>query len=152
MLNEINSGLIIHEIKAIPISFPIAKKNRVQLGIGNSIKNDAVIIKVTTKNGITGWGEAHHGRCPGAIAHLVNTTIKLLIEDKNANDIVDIWQRIYHNQLASHGMGTAACLALSGLDLALWDIRGHELTTITHFETSGTASCRQLHTLIHLSP
>ena len=46
------------------------------------------------------------------------------IEDKNANDIVDIWQRIYHNQLASHGMGTAACLALSGLDLALWDIRG----------------------------
>ncbi len=124
MLDEINSGLIIHEIKAIPISFPIAKKNRVQLGIGNSIKNDAVIIKVTTKNGITGWGEAHHGRCPGAIAHLVNTTIKLLIEDKNANDIVDIWQRIYHNQLASHGMGTAACLALSGLDLALWDIRG----------------------------
>ncbi len=124
MLNEINSGLIIHEIKAIPISFPIAKNNRVQLGIGNSIKNDAVIIKVTTKNGITGWGEAHHGRCPGAIAHLVNTTIKLLIENKNANDIVDIWQKIYHNQIASHGMGTAACLALSGLDLALWDIRG----------------------------
>ncbi len=124
MLDEINSGLIIHEIKAIPISFPIAKNNRVQLGIGNSIKNDAVIIKVTTKNGITGWGEAHHGRCPGAIAHLVNTTIKLLIENKNANDIIDIWQKIYHNQLASHGMGTAACLALSGLDLALWDIRG----------------------------
>jgi L-alanine-DL-glutamate epimerase-like enolase superfamily enzyme len=27
-------------------------------------------------------------------------------------------------QLASHGMGTAAALAMSGIDLALWDIRG----------------------------
>ena len=82
--------LIIKEIKAIPISFPIEIENRVRLGIGNSIKNDAVIVKVVTQGGLTGWGEAHHGRCPGAIAHLINTTIKMLVEGKNANDINDI--------------------------------------------------------------
>ncbi len=119
--------LIIKEIKAIPISFPIEIENRVRLGIGNSIKNDAVIVKVVTQGGLTGWGEAHHGRCPGAIAHLINTTIKMLVEGKNANDINDIWNIIYRNQLASHGMGTGACLALSGLDLALWDIKGKYL-------------------------
>ncbi len=124
MNNEVDKGLIIHEIKAIPTSFPIPGKNRVRLGIGNSIKNDAVIVKVTTADGLVGWGEAHHGRCPGAIAHLINTTIKSLIEGKDANDVIGIWQTIYNNQLASHGMGPAACLALSGLDLALWDIRG----------------------------
>ncbi len=119
--------LIIKEIKAIPISFPIEIENRVRLGIGNSIKNDAVIVKVITEGGLIGWGEAHHGRCPGAIAHLINTTIKMLVEGQNATDINAIWNIIYRNQLASHGMGTGACLALSGLDLALWDIKGKYL-------------------------
>ena len=37
--------------------------------------------------------------------------------------VVGVWQRVYQMQLASHGMGYAAAMALSGLDLALWDIR-----------------------------
>ena len=116
--------LVIRNIEAMPISFPIEKKNRVSLGIGTSIKNDAVMVKVTTEEGIVGWGEAHHGRCPGAIAHLLNTTIKDLVKSKDAHETVDIWNIVYKNQLASHGMGSAACLALSGLDMALWDIKG----------------------------
>ena len=127
MLSSNLSGLTIKDITAIPISFPIETERQVRLGIGRSIKNDAVIVKVTTADGHVGWGEAHHGRCPGAIAHLINTTIKILIEGKNANDINDIWKIVFDNQLASHGMGTAACLALSGLDMALWDIRGKAL-------------------------
>src|SRR4029450_13714151 len=37
--------------------------------------------------------------------------------------VVGCWQRVNKMQLASHGMGYAAAMALSGLDLALWDIR-----------------------------
>jgi D-galactarolactone cycloisomerase len=81
-------------------------------------------VKVETDAGITGWGEAHHGRAPGAIAKLIDTTISELVTGMDALDVVGVWNRVYQMQLASHGMGAAATMALSGLDLALWDIRG----------------------------
>jgi D-galactarolactone cycloisomerase len=110
-------------IRAIPISYPVPQGQNVRLGIGRAVKRDAVLVKVETADGITGWGEAHHGRCPGAIAKLIDTTISELVVGMDAIDVVGVWQRVYQMQLASHGMGYAAAMALSGLDLALWDIR-----------------------------
>lgn len=118
------AGLRITEVRAYPTSFPVDPKDAVTLGIGRTVKRDAVIVKVSTEDGITGWGEAHHGRCPGAVAHLVNTTLRLLVVGQDANDITGVWKKVYDKQLASHGMGAGACLALSGIDMALWDIRG----------------------------
>jgi len=121
------SGMRITEVRAFPTSFPVDPKHAVTLGIGRTVKRDAVIVKVTTEDGVVGWGEAHHGRCPGAVAHLVNTTLRLLVTGQDANDITGIWKKVYDKQLASHGMGAGACLALSGIDMALWDIRGKSL-------------------------
>src|SRR5882672_2691031 len=121
------NGLRITEIRAFPTSFPVGPKDSVTLGIGRAVKRDAVIVKVSTADGVTGWGEAHHGRCPGAVAHLVNTTMKQLVVGQDANDITGVWKKVYDKQLASHGMGAGACLALSGIDMALWDIRGKAL-------------------------
>ena len=116
--------MLIREITAVPISFRVPEGQNVTLGIGRAVKRDAVLIKVETDEGITGWGEAHHGRCPGAIAKLVDTTLSELVTGLDALDVVGVWAKVYRMQLASHGMGAAAAMALSGLDLALWDIRG----------------------------
>src|SRR5690606_16139241 len=113
----------ISDIKAFPISFPVPADKSVTLGIGRSVKRDAVLVRVETDSGIVGWGEAHHGRCPGAIARLIDTTLRELVLGMDATDVAGVWHRVYKMQLASHGMGAAAALALSGLDLALWDIR-----------------------------
>jgi len=113
----------IKSVQGIPISYEIPRANRVTLGIGTAIKRDAVVVKVTTDEGLIGWGEAHHARCPGAIAHLVNTTIAQLADGMDAADTSGVWARVYKYQLGSHGMGAAAAIALSGLDMALWDIR-----------------------------
>ena len=121
------NGLRITEIRAFPTSFPVDPKDSVTLGIGRAVKRDAVIVKVETEDGVTGWGEAHHGRCPGAVAHLVNTTLRQLVLGQDANDTTGVWKKVYDKQLASHGMGAGACLALSGIDMALWDIRGKAL-------------------------
>jgi L-alanine-DL-glutamate epimerase-like enolase superfamily enzyme len=119
-----SSSLRVIDIKAYPSSFPVALENRVSLGIGQSVKRDAVVVKVTTDSGLVGWGESHHGRCHGAVAHLVNTTLRQLVVGMDASDVIGVWQKIYKMQLGSHGMGAGCCLAMSGIDLALWDIRG----------------------------
>lgn len=113
----------ISNIQAYPISFPVPEDKSVRLGIGKSVKRDAVLVKVETDAGLTGWGEAHHGRCPGAIAKLIDTTIRELVLGMDPIDVSGVWAHVHKMQISSHGMGSAAALALSGLDLALWDIR-----------------------------
>ena len=130
-----NADLRIVDVKAYPTSFPVAAENRVSLGIGTAIKRDAVIVKVTTAGGLTGWGESHHGRAHTAIAKLIETTLRQLVVGMDAADAVGVWARIYKMQLGSHGMGAGTCLAMSGIDLALWDIRG---------QAAGMPLCRLL--------
>jgi D-galactarolactone cycloisomerase len=112
------------EIKAYPVSVPVPGEYQVSLGIGRMVKRDAVVVKVSTESGVIGYGESHHGRCPGAVAKIANTTLSQLVTGMEATDVVGIWSKIYKMQLASHGMGAGCAMAMSGIDMALWDIRG----------------------------
>ena len=119
-----SKDLKIVEIKAYPTSFAVPPEHRVALGIGTAIKRDAVLVKLTTAGGLIGWGESHHGRAHTAVAKLIETTLKQLVLGMDAGNVVGVWKKIYDKQLASHGMGAGTSLAMSGIDLALWDIRG----------------------------
>jgi L-alanine-DL-glutamate epimerase-like enolase superfamily enzyme len=119
-----HADLKIADLKAYPTSFPVPPEHRVALGIGTAIKRDAVVVKVTTAGGLVGWGESHHGRAHTAVAKLIDTTLRQLVLGMDAADVVGVWKKIYDKQLASHGMGAGTCLAMSGIDMALWDIRG----------------------------
>lgn len=112
------------EIKAYPTSFPVPAGATVSLGIGRAVKRDAVMVKVVTEDGLVGWGESHHGRAHTAIAKLLESTLSQLVIGMDATDVTGVWARIYKFQLGSHGMGAACAMAMSGLDMALWDIRG----------------------------
>jgi L-alanine-DL-glutamate epimerase-like enolase superfamily enzyme len=114
----------IADIQAFPTSFPVPPGGGVALGVGRAVKRDAVIVKVSTDDGLVGWGESHHGRAHTAVAALLQTTLKQLVLGMEATDTVGVWAKIYRGQLASHGMGAGCALAMSGLDMALWDIRG----------------------------
>lgn len=114
----------ITHLEAYAVSCPVPPAAQVSLGIGRTLKRDAVLLKVTTESGLIGWGEAHAGRAPSVIAELINATLAPLVVGESASDIQGLWTRIYRLQLASHGTGAAAAMALSGLDMALWDLRG----------------------------
>ena len=111
-------------VEAFPISVPIPPESQNTIGIGRLTKRDAVIVKVRTEDGLIGYGEAHHGRNPGAVANIVNTTMSNLVTGMDATDVAGIWTKVYKAQIASHGMGAGSVIALSGVDMALWDLRG----------------------------
>lgn len=114
----------ITEIIAFPLSYKLPEGKTVTLGIGSTIKRDVIIVRVRTSDGIIGYGEAHPGRSPGAIASLIRNTITPMLLGMEATDCNGAWNRVYKMQIASHGLGAGAALALSGIDMALWDIRG----------------------------
>lgn len=118
------ADLKIVDVRAWATSFPVPPENSLTLGVGRVVKRDAVVVRVSTAGGLVGWGESHHARCPGAIAHLVNTTLRGIVVGRDAADVNGVWHAIYAKQLASHGMGAATAMAMSGIDIALWDIRG----------------------------
>src|SRR3954471_7815945 len=112
------------DVKADLTSYRVPKELQVSLGIGTMTKRDCVMVKVTTEDGLVGWGESHHARAPGTIGHIVNTTLRGLGLGMDSSDTAGIWARIYKMQLGSHGAGAATAMAMSGLDQALWDIKG----------------------------
>ncbi len=126
-LAHTDGALRITEVTAYPLSFPIAPENSVMLGMGRAVKKDTVVVKVVTAGGLVGWGESHHGKAHTAVAQLVNTTLRQLVQGMDASDVVGVWDRIYWKQLASHGVGAGCAIAMSGIDMALWDLRGKAL-------------------------
>lgn len=122
---SMNTDLDIERIEASAISLPLTAGPT--LAIGRAVKRDTVIVKVTTRGGLIGYGEAHHGRAANVVAMIVENTLTDIVLPASAADVVSIWHRIYAAQLRSHGLGAAVVLAMSGLDMALWDIRSKAL-------------------------
>ena len=87
-----------------------------------------IFIQVETDEGVTGWGEIT--TYPGPVANravgaFVDQVGKWLVGE-NPEDIERIWNRIFRGMTyaGTRGVTTAA---ISGIDIALWDIRGKVL-------------------------
>jgi L-alanine-DL-glutamate epimerase-like enolase superfamily enzyme len=84
---------------------------------------ETVLVKVETDSGIVGWGEAFPHRIWPAVKSLLENLIAPVCIGADPLDIPALMKKlIYH----VHGVGRAGPVmyALSGLDIALWDILG----------------------------
>jgi galactonate dehydratase len=83
-----------------------------------------LFVRVETANGIVGWGEAslegHAEAVEGAFESFRDRFL-----GANAEKIEDLWQLAY--RLGFYRGGPVLMSALSGLDQALWDIKGKSL-------------------------
>ncbi len=83
-----------------------------------------LFLKITTDNGIEGWGEP--------VVEGKADTVKAAVEEmagyiigKEAGKIEDIWQLLYRGGF--YRGGAVLMSAIAGIDQALWDIRGKSL-------------------------
>ena len=87
-------------------------------------RRTAHLVEVETDEGVVGWGECFG---PGNIA-IANKTIvekviqPMIVGDDPLNRDV-IWHKVY-NLMRDHGQKGMPLQALSGVDIALWDIAG----------------------------
>ena len=79
------------------------------------------IVEIETTDGIVGWGECYG---PSAVAKAyIETQFAPRIIGRDAFDVEVIWEDLY-NRIKDYGGRGMATSALSGIDIALWDIIG----------------------------
>ena len=85
----------------------------------------ATLVEVQTDEGITGWGEALcQGLQPPEIAAaVIEHVLKALAVGADPLQPEVLWHRMYHHT-RDYGQKGALIGAISGIDIALWDIAG----------------------------
>jgi L-alanine-DL-glutamate epimerase-like enolase superfamily enzyme len=112
----------IESVTCIPMRLPLYHWAPAPLFAGRPRdKMDSALVRVVTSDGLVGWGESYsvESRAQPAI---YETLIAPLVVGKEANDpaLIPMLQRTLHNL----GRSGPVVHAISGLDVALWDLRG----------------------------
>jgi L-rhamnonate dehydratase len=88
----------------------------------------AILVEIRTKTGITGYGLGCGG---GAGAYIIEHHLADLLVGANALNAELIWEQMYNSTLF-YGRKGITIMAISGVDLALWDIRGKHANLPVH--------------------
>ncbi|MER3500430.1 MAG: mandelate racemase/muconate lactonizing enzyme family protein [Candidatus Fervidibacterota bacterium] len=89
-----------------------------------NLANRTVLVKVVTDEGVVGWGECSPMQPPVIVAHIEHT-LKRLIIGESPFDLERLLERMF---IAPYKIaGQALAIAISGIEIALWDIMGKAL-------------------------
>jgi D-galactarolactone cycloisomerase len=108
-----------HSIK-VPFTFG---GNPTGYGGRNWTTNNILLVRVETDNGLVGWGEAFCYGCTDAVRAALHHMIEPIALGRDAGDIARLSYDL-QQKLHLFGRYGLTIFALSGLDIALWDIAG----------------------------
>ena len=92
--------------------------------LSTSRARQALLVLLDTDTGLQGIGEAFTYGAPLAVMqYLVENTLGPKLLGRDPADIDGIWQTLYISTLAS-GRRSMTLGAISGIDMALWDLKG----------------------------
>lgn len=109
------------EVYELQIPFSTGVKNKSQSDFLKADAMDFCLIKIDTDIGITGWGDAFSFHCRKAVAEAINHMVKPLLIGKNPLDVQQINFEL-QKKLHLFGRYGITMFAISGVDIALWDI------------------------------
>lgn len=113
----------ITNVETFLVRLPYGDASAPRQGPTNWATLDYVLVRIDTDTGITGWGDAFAYGVPLATKAAVDHTIAPLLLGKDATQISELSHFL---QQANHLWGRygITLFAISGVDIALWDIAG----------------------------
>ena len=82
-----------------------------------------VLVKVTTDDGLVGWGDAFAYFCAASVAAALRDMVAPVVIGQEADDPAAV-NLMLQRRLHLHGRYGITIFAISGLDIALWDLAG----------------------------
>lgn len=134
-------------VRAFWLQVPIPPEKRHTSDFGRMDAVNTGLVVVETDDGLAGYGEAkvHVGSAGNyaAACALVEHEFRPLLLGEDPCRITDLWQKLYNGSRARHarehgrsfpvlGRRGLTIAALSGVDLALWDLLGRRLGVPVH--------------------
>lgn len=93
-----------------------------------SVNFEAALFKLTTDTGLVGWGEAQAPLAPEVSCTIAELLLRPAIEgepfDGTVERIAELWLRMYSTMRVRGQTGGFMLDAISGVDMALWDLTG----------------------------
>ena len=113
----------ITKIETIVVSMPMIIEGSVMPKQGGKprTKMDTLLVKIETDEGVTGWGEAFSNAGWQSTCTALAQIIAPRVVGKDPSQIAQI-QADLHRGLYNTGRSGPTVFAISGLDIALWDI------------------------------
>ena len=109
------------EVRAIPLTVPVAPMtppSSWEAGIGRQ-----ALVRIVTDDGLVGWGECFAYGVTLAVCDVVDDALAPLVVGQDPTRIELLLDRM-HRALMIWGRRGLAMMALSGVELALWDLLG----------------------------
>jgi D-galactarolactone cycloisomerase len=134
--------MIITNIEAFWLRCPIPTEKQHRSDYGLLTNFDMTLVVVTTDSGLQGFGEAKaavgsSGSC-ASIVSCIENELKPILIGKDASEITRVWEIVYNGTRDHYALSRGrkfpilgrrglTISALSGIDTALWDIKGKML-------------------------
>jgi D-galactarolactone cycloisomerase len=118
------------DVVAHPLSTPLEMPFAFSQGWVKT--RNAMVVEVVTDEGVIGWGESlcHGLQPPEVAASFVEHCFQPMLIGRDPFDVEVLWEEMY-NRTRPFG-GGAAVNAISGVDIALWDVIGRSLGQPVH--------------------
>lgn len=121
-MNSYSIGAVHVHVISAPLPEPFAFSQ------GWAERRSSVLVEIETRGGAVGWGEClcHGLQSPQVAAAIVRDAYAPHLIGRDSRDIEVLWEELY-NLTRPYGQGGAVVNALSGVDIALWDLLGRNL-------------------------
>lgn len=134
--------MIIKDVDAVWLHCPIPYDKQHTSDFGRLASFDMTLVTITTEEGLVGYGEAKAavgsaGTCASLVA-CIKHELKPMLVGRDARDINRLWEIMYNGTRDDYALARGRAFpvlgrrgltisAMSGVDVALWDLLGKHL-------------------------